>query len=187
VGNLSRTRFRLKFCLYVVKSCQMINTVAQEVLGRNPVSPSVDQVLGSSRTRVFLIFSHLASSTIVSSGYRMRTSQLGKAPNAGGLLNSNIHPCLRVVHVGNFELLCFLLASILPRKRSCIVTFSEHWNYFRKAIANRKRYTKKKSFGLQNDFMHAGMNISSNTVRRCLLEAGRTTNKPLKSSFLFKK
>jgi len=39
-----------------------------------------------------------------------------------GPLNSNIHPWLRVVHVG---VLMILMADITPGKRSRIVTFSE--------------------------------------------------------------
>ena len=74
-----------------------------------------------------------------------------------------------------------------PRKRSFIVTLSEHWDYTQKAIANCKRYAKKTSFDLQKDLIHTGIHISSSTVRRRLLEADRKVKKQLKSSSLLNK
>ena len=126
------------------------------------------------------------------------------------------------------------MADITPRKRNCILTFSEHCNYTQTAIANivgvsqksvpriikhqdvtgsvtprrkgkcgRKRTTtpkddliflrnskkdpRKTNFDLQMDLASAGVCISSSTVRRRLLEAGKKAKKPLKKHLLTKK
>jgi len=41
------------------------------------------------------------------------------------------------------------MADIIPRKRSRIVTLSEHWNYAQTASANCKSYAKMTRFDLQ--------------------------------------
>jgi len=51
-------------------------------------------------------------------------------------------------------------------------------------INHCKRYAKKTSFDLQKDLMHAGVHISSGTVRRRPLEAGGKSKKPLKKQLL---
>jgi len=101
-----------------------------------------------------------------------------------GHLNLNIHPWLRVTRVW---ISVILTADITYRKRSRIVTLPEHWSYTQTATANYKCYSKTTLFDLQTDLLRAGGHISSSTVRRRLLEAGRKAKKPLKSSFLRKK
>jgi len=78
------------------------------------------------------------------------------------------------------------MAEITTKKRSRIVTLSEHWNYTQTAITNNfKRHSIKTSFDLQKDLMHDVVHISLSTVRR-LVEAGRKDKKRL-NCFLLKK
>ena len=51
-------------------------------------------------------------------------------------------------------------------------------------IRNSIKYPKKTSIDLQRDLSSAGVNISSSTVRRRLLEVGRFARKPLKKQIL---
>ena len=51
-------------------------------------------------------------------------------------------------------------------------------------IRNSIKYPKKTSVDLRRDLSSAGVNISSSTVRRRLLEVGRFTRKPLKKQLL---
>jgi len=48
-------------------------------------------------------------------------------------------------------------------------------------------YAKKTRFDLQKYLMHAGANMSSSTMRRCLLETGRKVKKTLKKKLLIQK
>jgi len=96
------------------------------------------------------------------------------------------------------EILCFfLMAEIRPRKWSRTATFSEHWDCIQTSIASCKKWARKKSFDLQKDLIKAfwwkrhwfdasGAHISSNAVRRHLLEAGKKAKKPLKISLFLK-
>jgi len=79
------------------------------------------------------------------------------------------------------------MADITARKRSRIVTLSEHWDYTQTAIANCTMYARKTRFDSKKDLMHAGgvhMRPGRPTVRRRILESWRNTKKLPKSNLL---
>jgi len=51
-------------------------------------------------------------------------------------------------------------------------------------IRNSNKNPRKKSFDLQKDLAHAGVLVSSSTVRRRILKAGRKAKKPLRKHLL---
>ena len=75
------------------------------------------------------------------------------------------------------------MGDIPPKKRSRIVTLTQHQDYIQTAIENCKNCAWKTSLDVQKVLMYAGVHICSSTMRRRPLEAGRIAKKPLKSSF----
>jgi len=72
-------------------------------------------------------------------------------------------------------------ADITPRERSRIIALTQ-------TIPEQPlQKLCKEGFDLQKDLMHAGVHISSRTVRHRLLEAGRKAEKPLKTQILTEK